>query len=102
VDNLTGSWGLGALPPPISISGTVMASNGVGIRNAVVRISGGNLPAPINFQTGTFGTYQFSNLDPGVEYTVFVSAKRNRFTPPSQIVSSLSSVSNLNFTANPQ
>ena len=99
---LTGSWGLGALPAPISISGTVMSSNGVGIRNAVVRISGGNLPAPINFQTGTFGTYQFSNLDPGVEYTVFVSAKRNRFTPPSQIVSSLSNVSNVNFTANPQ
>jgi hypothetical protein len=78
-----------------------MASNGVGIRNAVVTLSGGTLPAPVNFVTGTFGTYQFQGLDPGGEYTVFVSAKRNRFTPPSQLVSSFSSVANVNFTANP-
>jgi len=101
INDLNGSFGVGQSPGPISISGTVMASNGVGIRNAVVTLSGGNLPAPINFQTGTFGTYQFQGLDPGGQYTVFVSAKRNRFTPPSQIVSSFSSVTNVNFTANP-
>jgi hypothetical protein len=101
ITNLNGSFGVGQSLAPISISGTVMASNGVGIRNAIVTLSGGGLPAPVSFQTGTFGTYQFQNLPAGGEYTVFVSAKRNRFTPPSQIVSSFSSVANLNFTANP-
>jgi hypothetical protein len=102
VTDLNGSFGIGQSPGPISISGAVMAANGVGIRNAVVTISGGTLPGPISVITGTFGTYQFSGLDPGGEYAVFVSAKRNRFTPPSQTVSSFSSVSNVNFTANPQ
>jgi hypothetical protein len=101
ITNLNSTWGSAVLPAPISISGTVMSSNGVGIRNAVVTLSGGGLQNPINFQTGTFGTYQFQGLPAGGEYTVFVSAKRNRFTPPSQLVSSFSSVANLNFTANP-
>lgn len=101
VTDLNGSFGVGQSPGPISIGGTVMAANGVGIRNAVVTLSGGNLPAPVSFVTGTFGNYQFQGLDPGGVYTVFVSAKRNRFTPPSQTVSSFSSVSNVNFTANP-
>jgi hypothetical protein len=102
LSNVTGSWGISERPPLISISGTVMASNGVGIRNAVVKISGGNLPAPISFLTAPFGTYQFTNLDPSGEYTITVSAKRNRFAAPSQTVSSLTNVTNLNFVANPQ
>ena len=101
ITDLNSTWGAAVLPPPISISGTVMTSNGVGIRNAIVTLSGGGLQNPVNFQTGTFGTYQFQGLPAGGEYTVFVSAKRNRFTPPSQLVSTFSSVSNVNFTANP-
>jgi hypothetical protein len=103
LSNLTDSWGISERPAtfPVNISGTVTTSNGVGIRNAVVRISGGNLPAPITFVTGTFGTYQFQNIESGGEYTVFVSAKRNRFTPPSQIVVPSANITNLNFAANP-
>jgi hypothetical protein len=101
ITDLNSTWGAAVLPPPITISGTVMASNGVGIRNAVVTLSGGSLTSPVSFQTGTFGTYQFQGVPAGGGYTVFVSAKRNRFTPPSQIVSSFSSVTDLNFTANP-
>jgi hypothetical protein len=99
--NITGTWGISERPPLILISGTVMASNGVGIRSAVVRISGGNLSVPISIITAPFGTYQFTNLDPSGEYTITVSAKRNRFATPSQTVSSLTNVTNLNFVANP-
>jgi hypothetical protein len=102
LSNLTDSWGISECPPPISISGTVMAANGVGIRNAVVTITGGTLTAPVNYLTAPFGTYQFHGLAAGGEYTVFVSAKRNRFTSPSQIISSMTNITNVNFTANPQ
>jgi hypothetical protein len=102
VDNLTGSWGLGAPLPPISISGTVFAANGVGIRNAYVKISGGSLPSPILVQTGNFGTYSFPNLDAGVEYTLQASAKRKRFATSTQVISSTTNVTNVNFTANPE
>ena len=101
LSSITGSWGISERPPLISISGAVMASNGVGIRNAVVKISGGNLSAPVSFITAPFGTYQFTNLDPSGEYTITVSAKRNRFATPSQTVSSLTNITNLNFVANP-
>jgi hypothetical protein len=98
---LTGSWGLGLRPAPISISGTVFAANGSGIRNAYVRISGGNLPNPLILQTGNFGTYSFQNLEAGVEYTVQASAKRNRFSQSTRIVSSMTDLSDVNFVANP-
>lgn len=102
ITNLTGSFGVGRKPPPISISGTVLTSGGAGIRNAVVTVTGGNLLVPISVQTGSFGTYLFQNLDPGGEYTVTASAKRNRFSTSSQIVSSMTSVTDVNFIANPQ
>lgn len=101
VDDLTGSWGLGAPPPPISISGTIFAANGAPLRNAYVKISGGSLPNPILVQTGNFGTYLFQNLDAGVEYAVQASAKRNRFATSTQVISSMTDVANVNFTANP-
>jgi hypothetical protein len=102
LSNITATWGISERPPAISISGTIMAANGVGIRNAVVTISGGTLTAPINFVTAPFGTYQFHGLAAGGEYTITVSAKRNRFTSPSQIISSMTNVTNVDFTANPQ
>jgi hypothetical protein len=101
--NLTASWGVSERPTPtiISISGSVLASNGVGIRNATVRISGPELPTRTAL-TGSFGTYSFGGIESGQEYTVFVSAKRNRFTPPSQTIVPNANVTDLNFVANPQ
>jgi len=100
--NLTASWGVSERPTPtiISISGSVLAANGVGIRNATVRISGPELPTR-TVLTGSFGTYSFGGIESGQEYTVFVSAKRNRFTPPSQTIVPNANVTDLNFVANP-
>jgi hypothetical protein len=100
----TGDWGIGEQldPGPVSISGSVTQSGGQPIANALVTISGGNLPAPIRTQTGSFGLYQFSNLQAGETYTVRVDVKRFRFSVNNQQVTPLGNVSNVNFVANPQ
>ena len=101
---LTGDWGIGEMvdPGPVSISGSVKQSGGQNIANATVTISGGNLPAPIQTQTGSFGLYQFSNLAAGETYTVRVDVKRYRFSVNTQQVTPLGNVANVNFVANPQ
>jgi hypothetical protein len=104
VTDLTGDWGAGSQldPGPVSIGGSVTQSGGQPIANALVTISGGNLPAPVQTQTGSFGLYQFNNLQAGVTYTVRVDVKRFRFSINSQQVTPLGNVSNVNFVANPQ
>jgi hypothetical protein len=99
----TGDWGIGEQldPGPVSISGTVMTSGGQPIRNALLTLTGGNLPAPLTVQTGNFGTYSFTNLQAGETYTVRVDVKRYRFTPATQMVTPLGNVANVNFVANP-
>jgi hypothetical protein len=104
VTDLTGDWGAGSQldPGPVSIGGSVTQSGGQPIANALVTISGGNLPAPIQTQTGSFGLYQFNNLQAGETYTVRVDVKRYRFSVNTQQVTPLGNVSNVNFVANPQ
>lgn len=102
MNDLTASWGVSERPPLISISGTVFTAGGQGIRNAIVTVTGGTLTVPRVVQTGSFGTYSVSGLEAGGEYTVTVSAKRHRFNPSSQVITSMTSVTNVNFTANPE
>ena len=101
---LSGLWGVGEMvdPGPVSIGGSVLTSGGAGIRNAVVTITGGNLPGPVTAQTGQFGTYSFGGLQAGEVYTVRVDAKRFRFSTNSQQVTPFADVTGINFTANPQ
>jgi hypothetical protein len=104
ITDFTGNWGVGAQldPSPVSISGTVTTSGGQPIRNATLTISGGNLPSPVTVQTGNFGTYGFSNLQAGETYTVRVDVKRYRFAQPTQQVTPMNNVGNVNFVASPQ
>jgi hypothetical protein len=85
-----------------SISGRVLTSNGNGIRNAVVSLSGGTLTQPVIVQTGPFGSYSFDNLQVGQTYFMQVSAKRFRFSSPSRIITLQDNLEDLNFIANPQ
>lgn len=101
--NFDGDWGIGAqLDGPVSISGTVMTSGGQPIRNAQVVISGGNLPAPVTYITGTFGTYVFEGLQAGQTYNISVSVKRYRFPAGGQNVTPMGNVTGVDFIANPQ
>jgi hypothetical protein len=103
ITDFNGAWGIGEnVAQIVSISGSVLTSTGVGIRNALVTISGGNLPQPVTFQTGQFGLYVFEGLRSGETYNVHVSAKRFRFGITNQPVTPTGDVTNVNFVANPQ
>lgn len=102
--DLTGGWGISERPPSVfvNISGAVLGPNGAPIRNAIVRLSGGNLTFPRTVQTGSFGTFSFTSIEtPQLEYTVTVSAKRYRFTTSSVTITPTANITDLNFTANP-
>jgi hypothetical protein len=86
----------------VSVGGRVLTSGGAGIRNTLVTISGGNLPAPITAQTGNFGSYDFTGLQPGTTYTVTVTTKRYVIAQPSRPVTPQANVTNFDFVANPQ
>lgn len=83
----------------VSVGGQILLSNGLGIDNAVVTISGGNLPAPITQRASSFGFYNFADLQPGQTYTVTVNVRRYTFAQTSQTVTPNSNVSNLNFVS---
>lgn len=102
--SFTGDWGVGESldPSPVSISGTITTSTGNPLRFATVRISGGNLPAPVDVITGNFGTYEFTGLQAGVTYTIQAGVKRYRFNPSSVQITPTGNVTGFNFVANPQ
>lgn len=84
-----------------SISGRVTTAGGAGIRNATVRLTGGDLTEPRIVQTGQFGSYTFGNLQVGQTYVLEVGAKRFRFSDSTRIISLQDDLINVDFTANP-
>ncbi len=86
----------------LSLGGRVLTSGGLGIRNASVTISGGNLPSPVTAQTGSFGYYNFQGIQAGAQYTVTVTTKKYVMAQPTRTVTPQSSVSNFDFVAEPQ
>lgn len=94
-----GSVELSAPAVPVSISGRVLTTEGQGIRNIAVTLSGGGLASPITVTTGAFGNYRFNNVLSGQTYTLSVSGKRYSFTPSSRTITPSSEVTNENFTA---
>jgi hypothetical protein len=90
------------VPANVSVGGRVLTSGGAGIRNALVTISGGNLPAPVTVQTGNFGSYNFTGLQSGTTYTVTVGTKRYVILQPSRVVTPQANVTDFDFIAEPQ
>jgi hypothetical protein len=86
---------------PVMVAGRITTAGGLGIRGAIVTISGGGLPSPLVAQTGSFGYFLFSGLQAGQTYTVTVSAKRNSFAQPSRTVTPQADVTDLDFVAQP-
>jgi hypothetical protein len=82
-----------------SISGRVLTANGIGIRNAAVIVTGGNLPGPRFATTGTFGYYNFEGLEVGQTYVVTVQSKRFAFLTPDIILTLQDNVLDANFVA---
>ncbi len=84
----------------VLISGRVLTSDGRGIRNATVTITGGMLPAVFHTQTGSFGNFSFP-VSVGATYTLTVEAKRYTFANPVRMVTPTGDVDDVNFIAEP-
>ncbi|MBK8304802.1 MAG: carboxypeptidase regulatory-like domain-containing protein [Chloracidobacterium sp.] len=81
----------------LSISGRVTSSEGRGIRNARVVITGNSLAQPINVFTGVNGTYQVNGLAAGETYIVTVMSRRFAFESPSRVVTLIDNVTDADF-----
>jgi hypothetical protein len=98
-----GGWGLEFLGSTAAngyISGRVTTSDGRGIRNARVTISGNSLPESRVVQTGSFGYFSFDGLQTGQTYVVTVSSQRYTFSVPSRVITLVDNVADADFTAN--
>lgn len=84
-----------------SISGRVMTSDGHGIRNAKVVITGNSLIEPLVATTGSFGYYSFENLETNQTYVVTVNSRRYTFSTPSRVISLVGNVTDADFIAEP-
>ena len=85
----------------VAVGGRVLTAGGVGIRNARVTVSGGDLAQPLTALTGAFGNYRVDGLTAGETYVVTVASKNYAFEVPSRIVTLGDSVADLDFTARP-
>ena len=102
---LNGGWGIEFLTSTAaqaSISGRVVTSDGQGIRNAKVVITGNSLASPIIATTGSFGYYTIDGLATGETYVLTVNSQRYTFSTPSQVLSLVGNIADANFIADPQ
>jgi hypothetical protein len=87
------------LPAPtaaqVSVSGRVMTSDGSGLRNASVILTGSNGNSRTAV-TGSFGYFRFDDVQAGETYVFSVVVKGYRFAP--QAVTVNEELSELNFT----
>lgn len=84
----------------ISLGGRVMRTSGAPIANALVTISGGDLPGTVSMRTGSFGNFRFDELEPGLTYTISVMTPRFTFPKPTQVVTPTATLTDLDFVAN--
>lgn len=84
------------------IGGRVTNTNGRGIGNVTVTLTGGGLTEPIFRRTSPFGYYKFEGLTVGETYVVSVSSKRFSFSEASRAVSLLDNATDANFVAEPR
>lgn len=96
-------WAISGLAPtaaPVSISGRVTASDGRGLRNAVLSLTDqeGNVRTAL---TNSFGYYRFDRIDAGQTVIVRISAKQYVFADPTRIVTVQDEIADLDFTAEP-
>jgi hypothetical protein len=85
----------------VSVSGRILTAGGAGIRNALVTVSGGDLPSAVTVATGSFGYFLFTGLHTGQTYTVTVATKRFVISMPTRNVSPSGDVTGFDFVADP-
>ncbi len=83
-----------------SISGRVVADNGIGIKNVVVTLIGGNLTTPLITRTSSFGYFKFEEAEVGQVYVISVTSKRYGFAQSSQIITLQEDLTDIIFQSN--
>jgi hypothetical protein len=101
IDDLSVTPRLAPLAANASLGGRILTSNGRGIRNAHVVISGNNLQEPARAVTGPFVYYNFEDLAVGETYIVTVNSKRFSFKAPSRVVNLIDQIVDTDFVAEP-
>jgi uncharacterized delta-60 repeat protein len=86
--------------PLVEVGGRVTSTNGQGIGNATVVLTGENNVSQ-TARTNAFGFYSFPGVSSNEVYTVRVSSKRYRFQPSSQTIILTATVANVDFVGNP-
>lgn len=105
VGSVAGGWGiefLSSTAASATLSGRVLTSDGRGIRNAVVTVTGNSLAEPLVVHTGSMGWYTFEGLRVGETYVVTVNSQRFTFSTPSQVVSLVDNMADMDFIADPE
>lgn len=83
-----------------TISGLVTDANGMGIRNAIITISGVGLAEPVQVATSSLGYFSVEGLDIGETYLVSLRAsKRYQFSNATRLVTLTDYAQAVNFTA---
>ncbi|MFM9903006.1 MAG: choice-of-anchor Q domain-containing protein [Pyrinomonadaceae bacterium] len=85
----------------VSIAGRVTSSDGRGIRNARIVVSGGSLTQPRVTATGPRGTYTVGDLQTGQTYVITINSRRFTFSIPSRVISLVDNVTDADFVADP-
>jgi hypothetical protein len=101
---IAGGWGLEFVDPTAaqaSISGRVMTSDGVAIRNAEMVLTGNSLETPLRVSTSSFGYFTFSNLAIGETYVLTVNSRRFTFQEPIRVISLTDNALDVDFIADP-
>ena len=80
----------------VSISGKVKTANGQGIRNARITLIAEN-GSTRSTVTGSFGLFQFTDVEAGHTYVLSVASKRFVFANPSQVISAMEDLTEIEF-----
>lgn len=90
---------LGPNAASVTISGKVTRENGAGIRNVRVTLFGGPLTAPKTALTSSLGYFTFDDVEAGQTYVISVLSKQYGFGQPTQVISVVDSVTDINFVS---
>jgi Carboxypeptidase regulatory-like domain len=84
-----------------SVSGRILTSDGRGIRNVSITMTGASGAMRMAFSS-SFGYFTFENVPVGEVYILSVRAKQFQFCQSVQAISVLEDLTDINFIADPQ
>jgi hypothetical protein len=104
IGEIAGGWGLelfATTAAHATVSGQVVTSTGIAIRNVTMTITGNSLETPRVVTTSSFGYFTFEGLQIGETYVVTANSRRFTFGSPSRVISLTDNIADLDFVADP-